>query len=123
ETLDERTTRIPPSRIGVVPSGGSLLGQRTAAGNVALPLEQAGMDGPQRRERGGKGLELIGLTNHAATYPDDLTAAQPHGVAVGRALVGEPAGVLADDPTADLEEDGAAGVLAVLDRARAELGA
>ncbi|MGH3880361.1 MAG: methionine ABC transporter ATP-binding protein [Actinophytocola sp.] len=122
-TLDERTTRIARSRIGVVPAGGSLLGQRTAAGNVALPLEQAGMDGPQRRERVGKVLDLIGLTNHAATYPDDLTAGQRQRVAVGRALVGEPAVVLADDPTAGLDDDGAAGVLAVLDRARAELGA
>lgn len=122
-TLDERTRRIARSRIGVVPSGDSLLGQRTAAGNIALPLEQAGMDGPQRRERVGKVLDLIGLTAHAATYPADLSPGQRQRVAVARALVGDPAVVLADDPTAALDEDGAAGVLAVLDRARAELGA
>jgi D-methionine transport system ATP-binding protein len=122
-TLDERTTRIARSRIGVVPTGGSLLGQRTAAGNIALPLEQAGMDGPQRRERVGKVLDLIGLTGQAAAYPQDLTAGQRQRVAVARALVGEPAVLLADDPTAGLDDDGAAGVLAVLDRARAELGA
>ncbi len=121
--LDERTTRIARARIGVVPSGESLLGQRTAAGNVALPLEQAGMDGPQRRERVGRVLDLIGLTGQAASYPEQLTAGQRQRVAVARALVGEPAVVLADDPTATLDEDGAAGVLAVLDRARAELGA
>jgi D-methionine transport system ATP-binding protein len=121
--LDERTMRIARSRIGVVASGESLLGQRTAAGNIALPLEQAGMDGPQRRERVGRVLDLIGLTSHAATYPADLTAGQRQRVAVARALVGDPAVVLADDPTAKLDEDGAAGVLAVLDRARAELGA
>jgi D-methionine transport system ATP-binding protein len=121
--LDERTLRIARSRIGVVPSGESLLGQRTAAGNIALPLEQAGMDGPQRRERVGRVLDLIGLTSHAATYPADLTAGQRQRVAVARALVGEPAVVLADDPTGALDEDGTASVLAVFDRARAELGA
>ena len=122
-TLDERTMRIARSRIGVVPAVGSLLGQRTAAGNIALPLEQAGMDGPQRRERVGKVLDLIGLTGQAAAYPQDLTAGQRQRVAVARALVGEPAVLLADDPTAGLDDDGAASVLAVLDRARGELGA
>jgi D-methionine transport system ATP-binding protein len=121
--LDERSLRVARSRIGVVPSGDSLFAQRTAAGNVAVPLEQAGMDGPQRRERVGKVLDLIGLTDKAATYPAQLTAGQRQRVAVARALVGDPAVVLADDPTADLDPDGAAGVLAVLDRARAELGA
>jgi D-methionine transport system ATP-binding protein len=121
--LDERSLRVARSRIGVVPTGDSLLAQRTAAGNIAVPLEQAGMDGPQRRERVGKVLDLIGLTDRAATYPAQLTPGQRQRVAVARALVGEPAVVLADDPTAGLDADGAAGVLAVLDRARAELGA
>lgn len=122
-TLDQRSLRAARSRIGVVPAGDSLLPQRTAAGNIALPLEQAGMDGPRRREKVGKLLDLIGLTERAATYPDALTPGQRQRVAVARALVGEPAVVLADDPTGELDDTGAAGVLAVLDRARAELGA
>lgn len=122
-TLDQRSLRAARSRIGVVPAGDSLLPQRTAAGNIALPLEQAGMDGPRRREKVGKLLDLIGLTNQAATYPGQLTPGQRQRVAIARALVGEPAVVLADDPTGELDATGAAGVLAVLDRARAELGA
>ena len=122
-TLDQRSLRAARSRIGVVPSGESLLAQRTAAGNVALPLEQAGIDGPRRREKVGQLLDLVGLTDRAAAYPDQLTAGQRQRIAVARALVGEPTVVLADDPTGDLDQDGAAGVLAVLDRARAELGA
>jgi D-methionine transport system ATP-binding protein len=121
--LDQRSLRAARSRIGVVPPGESLLRQRTAAGNVALPLEQAGIDGPRRREKVGQLLDLVGLTDRAATYPDQLTAGQRQRIAVARALVGEPTVVLADDPTGDLDQDGAAGVLAVLDRARAELGA
>jgi D-methionine transport system ATP-binding protein len=121
--LDQRNLRVARSRIGIVPAGDSLLQQRTAAGNIALPLEQAGMDGPRRREKVGRLLDLIGLTDKAAIYPDQLTPGQRQRVAVARALVGEPAIVLADDPTGDLDTTGAAGVLAVLDRARAELGA
>lgn len=120
--LDSRKLRAARSRIGVVPPGESLVRQRTTAGNIALPLEQAGADGPVRRQRVGTLLDLIGLTDHAAVYPDQLTAGQRRRVAVARALVGEPTVLLADDPTADLDADGRAGVLAALDRARAELG-
>jgi D-methionine transport system ATP-binding protein len=121
--LDQRSLRAARSRIGVVSAGDALIPQRTAAGNIALPLEHAGMDGPRRRDKVGKLLDLIGLTEAAGAYPDQLTAGQRQRVAVARALVGEPAIVLADDPTGKLDENGAAGVLAVLDRARAELGA
>ncbi|HEV8562830.1 MAG TPA: ATP-binding cassette domain-containing protein [Actinophytocola sp.] len=121
--LDPRRLRAARSRIGVLSPGESLLRQRTAAGNIALPLEQAGLDGPERRTKVGRLLDLIGLTELAATYPDELTPGQRRRVAVARALVGEPDVLLADDPTGALDPDGAAGVLTVLDRARAELGA
>ncbi len=121
-TLDTRRLRATRRQIGFVTRETQLFKQRTAAGNIALPLEQSGVDGPQRRARVGRLLDLIGLTDKAATYPDDLTEGQRRRVAVARALVGEPAVLLADDPTAELDTDGAAGVLAVLDRARAELG-
>ncbi|WP_018683303.1 methionine ABC transporter ATP-binding protein [Actinokineospora enzanensis] len=120
--LDPRRLRAARRRIGVVTQG-DLLPQRTAAGNIALPLEQAGVDGPQRREKVGKLLDLIGLTDKAARYPDTLTPGQRARVEVARALVGDPGLLLADDPTRELGTDAAAGVLTVLDRARAELGA
>ena len=120
--LDQRTLRAARARIGLVPAGDSLLPQRTAAGNIALPLEQIGMEGPRRREKVGKLLDLIGLTDKAATYPDQLNPGQRQRIAIARALVGEPTVVLADDPTKGLDATGAAGVLAVLDRARGELG-
>jgi D-methionine transport system ATP-binding protein len=121
-TLDTRRLRATRRQIGFVAKETRLLTQRTAAGNIALPLEQSGVDGPQRRTRVGRLLDLIGLTDKAAAYPDDLTEGQRRRVAVARALVGEPTVLLADDPTANLDTDGTAGVLAVLDRARTELG-
>ncbi|WP_156754719.1 methionine ABC transporter ATP-binding protein [Actinokineospora pegani] len=121
-TLDPRRLRAARRRIGVVKHD-ELLDGRTAAGNIALPLEQAGVDGPQRRQKVGRLLDLIGLTDKAAHYPDALTPGQRARVGIARALVGDPGLLLADEPTRGLDADAAAGVLTVLDRARAELGA
>jgi D-methionine transport system ATP-binding protein len=121
-TLDTRRLRATRRQIGFMTGETQLFKQRTAAGNIALPLEQSGVDGPTRRARVGRLLDLIGMTDKAAAYPDDLTDGQRRRIAVARALVGEPAVLLADDPTANLDADGTAAVLAVLDRARAELG-
>lgn len=119
--LDQRRLRAARRRIGVVGQS-QLLAQRTAAGNIAMPLEQAGVDGPRRRERVGALLDLIGLTGRADALPADLTPGQLARVDIARALVGEPSLLVVDEPTRGLDVDGAAGVLAVLDRARAELG-
>ncbi|HEY8373661.1 MAG TPA: ATP-binding cassette domain-containing protein [Pseudonocardiaceae bacterium] len=109
-------------RIGVVPQGDSLLRQRTAAGNVALPLEAAGAARLQRRARVLELLELVGLADKAAAYPDQLSGGQRQRVAIARALAGNPSVLLADEPTSALDPETTASVLTVLDRVRAELG-
>jgi D-methionine transport system ATP-binding protein len=105
-----------------VPQGDSLLRQRTAAGNVALPLETAGVDGPIRRRRVGELLDLVGLTDKAASYPDQLSSGQRQRIAVARALAANPSVLLADEPTSALDPETTGSVLTVLDRARSELG-
>jgi D-methionine transport system ATP-binding protein len=114
--------RAARRQIGVVPQGDSLLRQRTAAGNVALPLEAAGVAGPQRRSRVAKLLDLVGLTDKAASYPDQLSGGQRQRIAVARALAASPSVLLADEPTSALDPETTGSVLTVLDRARAELG-
>jgi D-methionine transport system ATP-binding protein len=121
-TLDGNRLRAARRQIGVVPQGDSLLRQRTAAGNVALPLETAGVDGPTRRRRVGELLDLVGLTDKAASYPDQLSGGQRQRIAVARALAANPAVLLADEPTSALDPETTGSVLTVLDRARAELG-
>ncbi|AUS78352.1 methionine ABC transporter ATP-binding protein [Actinoalloteichus sp. AHMU CJ021] len=120
--LRGRELRDARRRIGVVPQGDSLLRQRTAAGNVALPLESAGVAAPARRARVAELLDLVGLTNKAGSYPDQLSGGQRQRVAVARALAASPSVLLADEPTSALDPETTGSVLAVLDRVRSELG-
>ncbi|RKT52490.1 methionine ABC transporter ATP-binding protein [Saccharothrix australiensis] len=121
-SLGGTALRAARRQIGVVPQGDSLLRQRTAAGNVALPLESAGVPGPQRRTRVAELLDLVGLTDKAGSYPDQLSGGQRQRIAVARALAASPSVLLADEPTSALDPDTTGSVLTVLDRARAELG-
>ncbi|MDT8911351.1 ATP-binding cassette domain-containing protein [Amycolatopsis sp. PS_44_ISF1] len=121
-TLDGRRLREVRRQLGVVGTKPELLAERTVAGNIATPLEQLGVDGPQRRSRVGSLLDLAGLTARAGQRPGELTDGQRRRVAVAKALAAGPAVLLADDPTAGVAPEEAGAVLAVLDRARAELG-
>ncbi|WP_033288167.1 methionine ABC transporter ATP-binding protein [Amycolatopsis jejuensis] len=121
-TLDGKRLREIRRQLGVVGTKPELVAERTVAGNIASPLEQLGVDGPQRRSRVGSLLDLAGLTARATQKPDELTEGQLRRVAVARALAAGPAVLLADDPTAGVSPEDAGAVLAVLDRARAELG-
>ena len=120
--LEGRRLREARRHVGVVTANAELHGERTAAGNVAAPLEQLGLDAPRRRDRVATLLDLVGLTRGAARTPGELTAGQRRRVAVARALATGAPVLLADDPTAELAPEETGGVLQALDRARAELG-
>lgn len=118
--LSGQALRAVRRRIGVVAPDNALQEQRTAAGNIAAPLEAANLSGPQRRSRVGELLDLAGLTDKADHHPEQLTAGQNRRVEIARALATQPAVLLADDPTAGLDPSTTDSVLTVLDRARAE---
>ncbi|WP_086820919.1 methionine ABC transporter ATP-binding protein [Allokutzneria sp. NRRL B-24872] len=121
-SLSGASLRAARRQIGVVPQTDSLLRQRTAAGNIALPLEAAKVPGPQRKQRVAELLELVGLSDKAANYPDQLSGGQRQRVAIARALAASPSVLLADEPTSALDPETTGSVLTVLDRVRSELG-
>jgi macrolide transport system ATP-binding/permease protein len=112
--LDEpELARIRGRRIGFVFQSFNLLPRTSALENVELPLFYAAQatDNPQRaREM----LELMGLSNRAANQPSQLSGGQQQRVAMARALVNEPAIVLADEPTGNLDSQTALEIMSSL---------
>jgi putative ABC transport system ATP-binding protein len=88
---------------GFIVQGSGLLPQATAAENVEVPLLLDGMEPSERRHRVADALGRVGLAEHAAKLPDQLSGGEQQRVQIARALAGEPAVLLADEPTGSLD--------------------
>ena len=99
-----RTLEAVRKRIGFIFQQHNLLGALTATQNVELGLRVSGRHGrPALRRRATAMLEAVGLGAHAGKRPEQMSGGQRQRVAIARALVGEPALLLADEPTASLD--------------------
>lgn len=103
-------------RIGFVFQFFNLFPTLTAWENVAIPLDLAGVDRVEARRRSHAVLEELGLAEKAAVTPGRLSGGQRQRVAVARALVNDPDVILADEPTAALDAENGALVVAALRR-------
>ena len=106
--------RIRNRRIGFVFQAFNLIGDLTVAENVELPLTYRGMSGTERTKRVQQALEKVGMSHRAKHYPVQLSGGQQQRVAVARAVVGDPAILLADEPTGNLDSSNGEAVMDLL---------
>jgi putative ABC transport system ATP-binding protein len=111
---DDGLARLRSRTIGFVFQSYNLLPRTSALDNVATPLLYQGIGRRERISRAGAALERLGLGDRLDHEPNELSGGQQQRVAVARAIVTDPALVLADEPTGNLDSMSGRDVLAVL---------
>jgi putative ABC transport system ATP-binding protein len=106
--------RVRNREIGFIFQAFNLIGDLTVWENVELPLTYRDMDAAERKERVQKALERVGMTHRAKHYPPQLSGGQQQRVAVARAVAGDPAILLADEPTGNLDSKNGEAVMDLL---------
>lgn len=100
--------------VGFVFQSFNLIPVLTAAENVELPLLLTDLSGAERRKQVAIALDLVGLADRGHHRPDQLSGGQQQRAAIARALVTDPALIVADEPTGNLDAKSAGDVLAIL---------
>jgi len=106
--------RVRNRQIGFIFQAFNLIGDLNVYENVELPLTYRGMDSAERRRRVQEALERVGMSHRMKHYPAQLSGGQQQRVAVARAVAGEPAILLADEPTGNLDSTNGEAVMELL---------
>ena len=99
----EEQARVRSERIGFVFQSFHLVPRLTAAENIALPMTLAGIEPAQRAKRVEQALKEYGLADRPGHRPDQLSGRHRQRVAIARATIMQPAMILADEPTGNLD--------------------
>lgn len=119
--LGERELRVARRRIGTIFQSDGLFSRRTAAANVALPLEYIGVTAAESRRRVGELLDRVGLSDRAGHYPHQLSGGQRQRVGIARALALRPSVILSDEATSGLDPEATTAIVELLKELRDDL--
>jgi putative ABC transport system ATP-binding protein len=111
---DNERSRLRNLSIGFIFQGFNLISDLNVYDNIDVPLRYRGLKSSARHERITRMLELVGMKGRMRHMPSQLSGGQQQRVAVARALVGEPAFLLADEPTGNLDSTMARQVMDLL---------
>jgi putative ABC transport system ATP-binding protein len=106
--------RVRNRQIGFIFQAFNLIGDLTVYENVELPLTYRGMPAEERRTRVQAALERVGMSHRMKHFPAQLSGGQQQRVAVARAVAGDPAILLADEPTGNLDSTNGEAVMELL---------
>lgn len=113
--LDEkRLTRIRNREIGFIFQSFNLIGSLSALENVELPLLYRGVDHTERRRLAEEALSLVGLESRMSHRPAQMSGGQQQRVAIARAIAAQPAIILADEPTGNLDSKSGSEIMEIL---------
>ncbi|HJS89427.1 MAG TPA: ABC transporter ATP-binding protein [Steroidobacteraceae bacterium] len=113
---DDARSRIRNEKIGFIFQSFNLIPDLDIYDNVDVPLRYRRMKGPERHQRISRALELVGLASRMKHMPSQLSGGQQQRAAIARAIAGDPALILADEPTGNLDSLMARQVMDLLEK-------
>jgi putative ABC transport system ATP-binding protein len=119
---DHELSHIRNRKIGFIFQNFNLIARSTAIHNVELPMLYAGLPATDRHHRARELMELVGMSDRAKHQPNELSGGQKQRVAIARAMANDPAILLADEPTGNLDSTTERMVMDIFHRLHDEQG-